>query len=268
MNFGAVANFAAKEWTKTQTGAKGNATQGQTVDDYGLTGLQNVSYGDLSMILLGSTAGLSVLEAYDLITGNAEKGYRPREWRTGVSDKELIYCKSNLEGLFFDAIFSTTTSHTATVTSHPVQSGSKIADHMYLEPVSISLEIGMSDVMASMVRGQWSEGNTKSVSCYKKLCELQAARMPLTILTRLDRYENMVITGITVNDTADTLTGLSADIELQQILIANVGTEKTSARAWTTGGGGGNTDVQPKELDPKERQSTMVQLGMEGRLGS
>lgn len=267
MNFGAVANFAAKEWTKTQTGAKGDATQGQTVDDHGLTGLQNVNYGDLSMILLGSTAGLSVLEAYDLYTGTlGEKGYRPRQWVTG--GKELIYCKSNLEGLFFDAIFSTTTSHTATVTSHPVQSGSKIADHMYMEPVTISLEIGMSDVMASMVQGQWSDGNTKSISCYKKLCELQAARMPLTILTRLDRYENMVITGITVNDSADTLTGLSADIELQQILIANVGTEKTSARAWTTGGGGGNADVQPQELDAKERQSTMVQLGMEGRVGS
>lgn len=253
-------NFTSGQWTKNKTAV-------ENPQKYGINGLKNMNYGDLSMILLGSTTGLSVLEAYDLYTGTlGESGYRPRQWVTG--GKELIYCKSNLEGLFFDAIFSTTTSHTATVTSHPVQSGSKIADHMYMEPVTISLEIGMSDVMASMVRGQWSEGNTKSVSCYKKLCELQATRMPLTILTRLDRYENMVITGITVNDTADTLTGLSADIELQQILIANVGTEKTSARAWTTGGGGGNTDVQPKELDPKERQSTMVQLGMEGRLGS
>lgn len=269
MNIGSVAKVAAKEWTKTQTGTQPGSTQGQTVNDYGLTGLQNMDYGDLSMILLGSTTGLSVLEAYDLLTGNAsEKGYRPRQWRTGLSAEELIYCKSNLEGYFFDAILSTTTSHTATVTSHPIQNGSNIADHMYLEPVTISLEIGMSDVMASMVKGQWSEGSTKSVSCYKKLCELQAMRTPLTILTRLDRYENMVITGITVNDSADTLTGLSADISLQQILVANVGTEKTSARAWTTGGGSGNTEVQPSDIDAKDRESMMVGVfGMEGRLG-
>ncbi len=255
--------FAKGDWMTTAVGKK-------VSDHYGLTGLQNMNYGDLSMILLGSTTGLSVLEAYDLLTGNkAEKGYRPRQWCTGGKDKELIYCKSNLNGYFFDAILSTTTSHTATVTSHPIQSGSKVADHMYLEPVTISLEIAMSDVMASMVRGQWSEGSAKSVSCYKKLCELQAMRTPLTILTRLDRYENMVITGITVNDTADTLTGLSADISLQQILVANVSTEKTSARAWTTGTGGGNTEVQPTEPDAKDRKSFMVDgLGMEGRYGN
>lgn len=255
-----VGNFASGEWTKNKTAV-------ENPENYGLSGLQNMSYGDLSMILLGSTSGLSVLEAYDLLTGTVgEKGYRPRQWAAG--GKELIYCKTNLSGYFFDAVFSTTTSHTATVTSHPVQSGANIADHMYLEPVTIALEIGMSDVMASMVSGQWSEGSTKSISCYKKLCELQAARMPVTILTRLNCYENMVITGITVNDSADTQNGLSADIELQQIIMANVGTEKTSARAWTTGSGGGNSDVQPQEIDPKEQKSMAVQMGMEGRFGN
>ena len=251
-------NSGGSEWAKTKAVNYATAS-------YGLDGLKNMNYGDLSMILLGSTTGLSALDLYDEIMGTSQSGYRPRQW--GISgSKELIYCKSNLNGYFFDAILSTTTSHSATVTTHPVQNGANIADHMYMEPVTISLEIAMSDVMASMVHGQWEEGSGKSVSCYKKLCELMEARMPLTLLTRLNRSENMVITNITVNDTADTLYGLSADVSLQQIIMANVSTEKVSARAWTTGAGGGNKEVQPQELSAKDHESILKQITGEGVL--
>ena len=142
-------------------------------------------------------------------------------------------------------MLNVSTEHTAVVTSHPVQTGANISDHMYLEPVQITMEIGMSDCMASMVRGQWVGAYTKSISAYRKLCELQAARIPFTVLTRLNQYQNMVIRSISVNDDASTLYGLRATVNLQQLILANVTTEKVSAREWTSGDGTNRGEVQP-----------------------
>lgn len=116
----------------------------------------------------------------------------------------------------------------------------------------------MSDAMASMVQGQWQTSYAKSVSAYRKLCELQESRQPFTVLTRLNQYPNMVITGISVNDDVSTINGLRATITMQQILVATVANEKVSARQWTSGGGSNHGEVQPQptptsviaQLDP------------------
>ncbi|WP_303229410.1 phage baseplate protein [uncultured Dialister sp.] len=191
--------------------------------------------------------GISYLaDNYDLsalgISGSG--GYRPRQWG-GIPSAQLVYCKTNVGGLFFDAVLNVSTTHSAVITSHPVQTGANISDHMYLEPVQISMEIGMSDAMDSMVQGQWMGAYTKSVSAYRKLCELQAARIPFTVMTRLNAYKNMVIKSISVPDDYTTQYALKATIELQQLLIATVATEKVSARQWSSGSGQNNGEVQP-----------------------
>lgn len=188
--------------------------------------------------------------------------YRPKEWGSG-NISELVYCKTNVGGLFFDAVLSVSTEHTAVVTAHPVQTGANISDHMYLEPVKITMEIGMSDAMASMVEGQWTGAYTKSISAYRKLCELQAARIPFTVLTRLNQYENMVIESISVDDSRDTYFGLRASVSLQQIIMASVATEKVSARQWTSGSG-----ASAKEVQPIESQKTSIAAGIDPNGGT
>lgn len=204
------------------------------------------SLGTLSSMLIGGSSCMPDLSEFGF---GMARGYRPRQWGP-VGMQELVYCKTNIGGLFFDAVLGVETEHAAVITSHPVQSGANMSDHMYLEPVKISMEIGMSDAMASMVRGQWTGAYTKSVSAYRKLCELQQSRAPFSVLTRLNRYDNMVIQSITVHDDVRTLYGLRASIALQQILVATVATEKVSARAWTSGGGVNRGEVQPKEAPP------------------
>lgn len=213
-----------------------------------LSQLPGMAIGTLNAFIVGGSATLPSLEMF--ASSLLQDGYFPREWGEGTHKSgELVYCKTNIAGLFFDAILNVSTEHTATITQHPVQSGANISDHMYLEPVQITMEVGMSDAMASMVMGQWAGDNaSKSVNAYRKLVELQAARIPFTVLTRLNTYDNMVVKAISVNDDFHTKTGLRATVSLQQLIVADVATEKVSAREWTSGSDANRGEIQPREV--------------------
>lgn len=187
---------------------------------------------------------LTDLSAWGFLGGG---GYRPTQWGARKSQAELAMIKTNIDGLFFDAVFTTGTDHESEITEHPVQNGANITDHVVIRPVTVTMEIGMSDVMASMLQGQWSGAYTKSVSAYRKLVSLMESKTPFTILTRLNRYSNMLIRSISVEDTPDTLYGLRATVSMQQILVAQVTTDTVSARKWTSGGTATKGEVQPKQ---------------------
>ena len=70
--------------------------------------------------------------------------------------------------------------------------------------------------------------------------------MPMDVVTRLNTYPNMLIESIDVSDDVSTLCALKATVNLVQVLVVNVGTEKVSARQWTTGAQNKAQEVQPK----------------------
>ena len=176
--------------------------------------------------------------------------WRPPEWKNLPSNMEqLVYLRANIAqkiegtdyfpastlGYFFDAIIREDHASTLRITEHPVQTGANIVDHAYQIPAHLTLEIGMSDAMDSLVLGQWSsEPSTyisgKSVSAYKKLKELQKSRLPLIVQTRLERYENMLIENISSPVDNSTVFGLKATITFRQIITAMVREEKVSIR--------------------------------------
>ena len=131
---------------------------------------------------------------------------------------------------FFDAVFRVDHDQEMRITEHPIQSGAAISDHAYLIPARVSLEIGMSDVMASFVAGQYTDFATKSISAYQKLLSLQSMRIPLTLTTRLNTYENMLIEDVRAGDDIRTLHGLRAQIRMRQIIVGQVSTTAQSAR--------------------------------------
>lgn len=104
----------------------------------GLGNLTGMTLGNLNAVLIGGTA---TLPSKEMFLGAAfQEGYFPRQWAAGTHEQgELIYCKTNIAGFFFDAVLNVSTEHTAVVTSHPVQTGANISDHMYLEPVQITM---------------------------------------------------------------------------------------------------------------------------------
>ena len=159
----------------------------------------------------------------------------------------MLMVKTNIGGYFFDAVFSVDTEHSLTVTQHPVQTGANISDHAFVNPIRMTMQIGVSDAMAYRVGANYGgDGGTKSVQAYRLLCKLQELRIPMQVVTRLNTYQNMLIESIDVSDDVSTLCALKATVNLVQVLVVNVGTEKVSARQWTTGAQNKAQEVQPK----------------------
>lgn len=140
------------------------------------------------------------------------------------------------EPFFFDAVFSTTHEANVTVTTQPVEIGANIADHAYLEPDTVTMEIGASDA------SEGAESN-HSVNAYTMLRTVMEEREPISLYTRLKSYTNMMVVSISVTDDYTTSTALRASIMLQKILIVNVATVKvqqtvTSSKSKASGGSG------------------------------
>jgi len=147
------------------------------------------------------------------------------------SGRRVVSPKNTSEkNYFFDAYLKIDHERRLTVTEHPVQTGANISDHAYLMPATVVMEIGMSDAMDAYESGQFQGDTSKSVSAYKTLERLHEARIPLTVVTRLGKYENMIIEHIHAPDEAKTQYGLKVTVTFKQIIMAmNPATKKNAA---------------------------------------
>lgn len=132
---------------------------------------------------------------------------------------------------FFDAYLRIDHERSLRITEHPVQKGANISDHAYVMPATVVMEIGMSDAMDAYESGQFQGDTSKSVSAFKTLDRLQKARAPLTIVTRLGKYENMVVQSIHAPDDAKTQHGLRVTVTFKQIIMATSPATKKNAAA-------------------------------------
>lgn len=141
------------------------------------------------------------------------------------------YIDTSLGKFIFDAYLNINHESSLTITSHPIQDGANVSDHAYMEPLEVTFEIGMSDVMSDISGFDSFIGdNSRSVSAYKTLKKLQEERLPIKIVSRLWTYENMLIENISAPEDKTTTYGLKATVSLKQILVANVTTVKISER--------------------------------------
>lgn len=206
------------------------------------------------------------------LTGNksfkTNDGYSPSVWGSGLGAQQVLMVKTNIGGYFFDAVFSVDTEHSLTVTQHPVQTGANISDHAFVNPIRMTMQIGVSDAMAYRTGADYGgDGSTKSVQAYRLLCKLQELRIPMQVVTRLNTYQNMLIESIDVSDDVSTLCALKATVNLVQVLVVNVGTEKVSARQWTTGAQCKSQEVQPKGDNSTALRKFEKGTGMEVKWG-
>jgi hypothetical protein len=179
--------------------------------------------------------------------------WRPPEWKglpsseeeftgqnangtsTGKPVGQILYLKTNIGGYFFDAFLRVEHSSSLKITSHPVQSGANISDHAYMEPVTLVMEVGMSDAMDSLIPNQFKGFDTKSVTAYNVLTDLQESRVPFEVHTRLKHYTNMLIENISTADDFKTMNGLRCTVTMKQILLVDVAKTTVSARNQATG---------------------------------
>lgn len=96
---------------------------------------------------------------------------------------------------------------------------------------------GLFDWLKSEVDGPSSIstiGEGRSINAWKALKAMQLDRQPLTVVTRLQTYENMIIEDLSAPDDYQTLNALKCSVHLKQILFANVAEVKTAARPAVT----------------------------------
>lgn len=158
-------------------------------------------------------------------------------------DNTLLTYISTQDGknYMFDANFSINHESTLSITEHPVQTGASISDHAFMEPRTVTFEIGMSDVMQDLsqfISGIQSfntgESSSRSINAYKVLQQLQNDRVPITAVTRLNTYNNTLVESLVVPDDKNTTYALKATVTLKEIIVAQVTTVKISARSQVT----------------------------------
>jgi Dit-like phage tail protein len=173
----------------------------------------------------------------------ASQGWTPPQWNRNTPEVTCIATTATPGNpstqYYFDAVFKTTHTREVTVTHQPVQSGAPVADHTYVQPARVEVEIGMSDAMSEYKPVRHSVG-PKSVNAYQVFINLQLLRSPVTLLTRLMMYPNMIITNIRAVDDKTTIRALKATIMFEQIIQAQVSTV-TVGSAGIGGGSGGGT---------------------------
>lgn len=163
---------------------------------------------------------------------------------------QLVGVKTNIGGYFFDAVLKVDHNSSLKISSHPVETGGNISDHAYMEPQSISMEIGMSDACVSYIDGQFEQRYTRSVSAYDTLKQLQRDRVKVDVLTRLELYKNMMIENITVSDDYASLFGLRATVMLTEIIMAKTKTviiENVASKSPQITGSTNKGTVQPQK---------------------
>ena len=118
-------------------------------------------------------------------------------------------------------VVSETHTDTLEITEHPVESGSNIADHAYLKPAQVKMDVGFAgggawpfDAIASMLTPPGP------AEIYQQLLDLQASRTPLDVVTGKRKYQNMLIQSMEV--TTDNLKEnvLRATLTLREVRIS------------------------------------------------
>jgi hypothetical protein len=132
-------------------------------------------------------------------------------------------------GWFFDAFIRESHTGSVRITDHPVQGGANISDHAYNLPDKLTLEIFVSDVMDTLVVGQFKYYETKSISAYEVLRRLKEQRQPLSVRTKLHYYENMIIESMTINDDFKTAKSLRCTVMMREIIMAQMAKETAVA---------------------------------------
>ncbi len=92
-------------------------------------------------------------------------------------------------------------------------------------------------------------GSGRSINAWQALKTMQLERAPLTVVTRLQTYENMIIEELSAPDDYMTLNALKCTVHLKQIIFANVAETVESKRPAATSGPTSGGQTPAKALD-------------------
>jgi len=152
---------------------------------------------------------------------------------------QLFFRKDNLIGeIKLDVIVEESAQSSSTITSNPVENGADVNDHIIINPMTFSMTGIVSDTKVQILGGfsalgQIASGNaftkadTPSKDAWESLLELQAERIPFTLVTNLKDYDNVVIENLSTSQNKDSSNSLNFTANMKEIIF--VGPQELTA---------------------------------------
>lgn len=144
---------------------------------------------------------------------------------------------------------------TLEITRHPVQDGSSITDHAFVQPKQLEMEVVFANTAARTLK-----------ESYQKFIELQASAVPFDVVTGKRSYKNMLIASLSNTTDADNENILSLSISMQEIRIVQVEVAVVPPRsrqaqpAKTSSTQNSGAKSAQEELKPQRRQSILSSI--------
>jgi len=142
-----------------------------------------------------------------------------------------------------DLTISESHQRSADVTTHPVESGGTISDHVILQPERLSLEGFVTDTPAAVL----SANRGRTQDAFDALEELWREGEPLTVVTARRTYEDMVIVDLQLPRERPSSMNFSA--ELQRVTVVETETAQIA-------GGGDVADAADEDTADLAAQET------------
>lgn len=227
------------------------------------------------------------------------------DYTTGFRNVESLIMRTptwTIGGAAFEGIIKTDHSQEVQPTHYPVQNGAIMTDHAIVLPAELDIQIMVSDSYSKLSwkdiktgqkfvdtvlknydliqkvkniesittlfapKGQVAQSGERGVAAYALLKAMEIARIPIEVVTRLQTYKSMLITNVSAPDDVNTLYGLSVNIHLTEVHVAQVGQVVESARAHVTQST--QSGAQPVTEVSEANNKTLLKAGVDAIKGA
>ncbi len=130
-----------------------------------------------------------------------------------LSLRSLFGNNRKISDIEVEVVLSESTTDTLTITKQPVQKGTSITDHSFMEPTALSMQIRFEDNIL-----------TSLSDIYEELQLLQESREPFDVFTPKRLYESMLISSLGMTTDKQTENCLAISITFQEVIFVNVTT--------------------------------------------
>lgn len=153
----------------------------------------------------------------------------------GIS--QLIYKKGNfINEIELDVIISESAQTSSIITSNPIENGADVNDHIIINPMTFNISGIVSDTKLSLIStiAEFTKESSPSVEAWEELLELQANKIPFTLVTNLKAYDNVVLENLAETQDKNTSNSLHFTANLKEIIF--VGSQVLTAEQFNEQG--------------------------------
>ena len=186
-----------------------------------------------------------------------------------------IFIPRYVDSLVFDATLEETHTTELEITDHPIESGTSINDHVYLQPKEITIrayvsnddikgvsggtgtgeihDSSLSNIQSGVSGYAYGSNEAKITAAYDALLLMQELGLLITVQTGLKLYENMAVKRLFVKQDLEYEKGIIFECDMKQLTVVNTQYVKYSKDKFYTKG---SKDNKKKVIKSQNNQTS------------